>query len=123
VLTYTSSLLQAYTGDQFENGKYLLHEHPRWATSWGVREIDDLVKAPEVRLVRGDQCQFGAEVMRGRLQGSPVLKPTGFLTNPTAIANALERRCQGRNGNCSREKGGKHAHCEGRIAADAAVYP
>ena len=109
--------------DQLENGKYFLHEHPRWASSWGVPEVNDMVHTPGVRLVHGDQCQFGAEVKRGKLQGSPVLKPIGFLTNSTAIANALEQRCQGRNGACSRAKGGKHAQCQGTIATDAAIYP
>ena len=50
-------------------------------------------------------------------------KPTGFLTNGKCITAALSRRCQGRDGRCSRPGGGNHAECNGKIAREAAIYP
>ena len=40
--------------------------------------------------VHCDQCQFGASVKHGKLKGEPVKKPTGFMTNASEVANALE---------------------------------
>ena len=53
------------------------------------------MSAPTVRLAKGDQCQYGAEAQRGSGKGSPVLKPSGFLTNSNAVAEVLSRRCTG----------------------------
>jgi len=118
-LAFVASLYK----DQIEGGRYFIHEHPKWATSWGENEIDELMSIPGVEVAHGDQCQYGAEVSRGPRKGSPILKPTGFMTNSAAVHTALSHRCQGKNGECSRGKGGRHAHCEGRIASDAAIYP
>ena len=76
-----------------------------------------------VRMVTGDQCQFGAEVVHGNKTGRPIKKPTGFMTNSVHIADQLALRCKGLAGKCSRAKGGEHAMAEGRIARDASVYP
>ena len=51
------------------------------------------------------------------------MKPTGFMTNSPCIAQALSRRCEGRNGQCSRAKGGIHRTCSGKHARMAQKYP
>ena len=73
--------------------------------------------------VRGDQCQYGAEIKHGEHKGQPITKPSGFMTNSPAVARALSLRCSGSNGECSRPQGGRHQLCSGRHAKDAAVYP
>ena len=109
--------------EQLEGGRYFLHEHPAGATPWQVPSIDELTQIPGVEKVIGDQCQYGAEIQRGPRRGDPVKKPSGFLTNSPEIAKALSKRCQGRDDFCSRDKGGRHRHCEGIRARDAAIHP
>ncbi len=109
--------------EQIENGRYFIHEHPQWATSWQLEEMAGLMEVPGVIRVRGDQCQYGAEIVRGKNRGAPVMKPTGFLTNSQAVAEALSKTCGSIDGTCSRRKGGRHQLCSGRHAKDAAVYP
>ena len=47
--------------DQLDAGRYFLHEHPRWATSWSVACIEKIAGHPKVQTVHGDQCQYGAQ--------------------------------------------------------------
>jgi hypothetical protein len=91
--------------EQLDDGHYFLHEHPRYATSWQLEVMQDLMDVPGVQLAHGDQCQYGAEVQRGPLKGSPVMKPSGFLTNSPAMFQAMSRRCTGSNKQCSRPGG------------------
>jgi len=58
-----------------------------------------------------------------REKGSPILKPTGFMTNSDQLAAALSRRCQGTRGQCSRPTGGVHRLCSGKHARAAQKYP
>ena len=109
--------------EQHQGGRLFLHEQPQSATSWNLRCLKSLAEIPGVGRVVGDQCQFGAEVKNGKLRGSPVKKPTGFLSNSAEVLRALSRRCTGQSGECSRPRGGHHALCSGQIAKDAAIYP
>ena len=106
--------------EQIQAGRYFLHEHPRSASSWKLPAMEELMKIPGVVLTHGDQCQYGAQVAHGPLKGCPVKKLIGFLSNSKSISSALSRTCSGTGGACSR--GGKHAHCSGRIAKEAAIY-
>ncbi len=106
-----------------DNGRYFIHEHPKCALSWGTDAISGILSDERVHRVRADQCQYGAVVVNGHLQGKPILKPTGFMSNSLKVLEKLGRRCRGRGGTCSRPTGGSHAICSGRIARDAAVYP
>ncbi len=108
--------------EQLEGGRYFLHEHPKYATSWMEQCMANLQDVPGVDLVHADQCQYGAEVLVGIHRGRPIKKPTGFLSNAPKLLDHLRRRCERRDGLCSRRKGGRHAICEGRIARDAARY-
>jgi hypothetical protein len=109
--------------EQMADGHYFLHEHPSLATSWQLKCMEELMSAPTVRLAKGDQCQYGAEAQRGSAKGSPILKPSGFLTNSNAVAEVLSRRCTGAQGQCPRSGGGAHVSCTGIRAKDAARYP
>ena len=81
------------------------------------------MSAPTVLLARGDQCQYDAEAESGSPKGSPILKPSGFLTNSRAVAEAFSRRCSGACGQCSRPGGGAHVSCTGKRAQESSVYP
>ena len=109
--------------EQVEAGRYFLHEYPDGASSWQEECILNLLKIPGVGRMSSDQCQLGAEVMYGKLKGHPIRKRTGFLSNGEEILKTLSERCTGKDGRCSRRKGGVHAQCAGRIARDAARYP
>ncbi len=96
--------------EQIEDGLDFLHEHPRWASSWRVPSMEALKMIDGVELVQGDQCQYGAEVKRGKQTGSPILKPTGFLSNSPKILEALSRRCSGRHGEVLKTGRGPSRH-------------
>ena len=77
--------------EQLAGNRYFLHEHPRFASSWDLECMQLLSSVPGVRTVRADQCQYGAEVPRGALKGSPVMKPTGFMSNSESCCELYRR--------------------------------
>ena len=77
---------------QMANGLYFLHEHPHNAKSWGSDVVKEMMSRPGVRRVRGDMCQYGM-VLRDAKGYGPALKPTGFMTNSSAIAERLSKIC------------------------------
>ena len=109
--------------EQLDGGRYFLHGHPLHASSWEIPSIARIMAMPNVQRVHGDQCQFGAEIQSGADRGSPIKKPSGFMTNSPAIANALNVQCQGQGGACARPSGGRHVQCSGLHAKQAAIYP
>ena len=72
--------------------------------------------------IHADQCQYDLGVIFGRGMGAPLKKPTGSMSNGPNILEALSRVCTGRNGVCSRRKGGRHGLCSGKVAKEAARY-
>ena len=104
--------------EQLKHGRYFLHEHPAYATSWQLEAMQRLMGEQGVTTSVADQCLYGC-LAEGE---SPVKKPTRFVTNSEEIAKQLGDRCQGRGGMCSRPEGGKHTQCRGRAARMAAVY-
>ena len=66
-----------------------------------------------------DQCQYGQQT----LKGDPMKKPTALMSNGEEILKALDKRCSGRGGRCSRRRGGDHVMVEGKLARLSAVYP
>ncbi len=109
--------------EQYEAGRFFLHEHPQTAESWSENSIKGILELPGVGLITADQCQLGQEVLVGQLKGRPVKKATGFMSNAPRLLERLHRRCGSRDGNCTRSKGGRHAVCQGKVATAAARYP
>ena len=99
-----------------DRGAYFLHEHPNSATSWKEACILPVLKLNGVQRITADQCQLGQEDE----EGNPIRKPTGFMSNSPEMLVQLHRRCFGRNGLCSRPKGGQHAHAS---ASERSVPP
>ncbi len=108
--------------EQVEGGRFFLHEHPRSASSWQERGVQEVQQLEGVDVITADQCQFGLEVMYGIHNGLPVRKPTGFMSNAPRLLQRLSKRCEGQGSECSRTKGGKHVTAQGRVARDAARY-
>ena len=80
--------------------------------------MKDILKLPGVKKVVGDQCQLGQE-----FEQDPVKKATGWLSNSNEILKHIGVRCEGRDGRCSRLKGGIHRTCNGKVAKASQVYP
>ncbi len=56
-------------------------------------------------------------------RGKPIRKATGFMSNSPELLKALNRKCVGTDGGCSRRAGGQHLHLTGDHARRAAQYP
>ena len=91
------------------------------------------MQLPRIRRSRVDQCQYGAQAPHGRLKSSPVMKPTGFMSNSLEMLQALSKRCTSSRASafdstasavpwCSRKQDGKHAPCAGNICREMAKY-
>ena len=104
--------------EQMKHGRYFLHEHPAYATSWQEDAMKTFMSEANVESATCDQCLYGCF----SADGSPVKKPTTFITNAPELAQQLRRRCTGRGGACSRVGGGQHAQCRGKTARMAAMY-
>ncbi len=70
------SLSELYR-EQMRHGRYLLHEHPAYATSWQEPCIEKLMREKGAETATCDLCQYGSV----DADGSPIKKPTKFLTN------------------------------------------
>ncbi len=114
-------VMQLYK-EQIEAGRFFLHEHPSGAGSWEETCCREVMELPNVQRVNADQCQYDNECTFGLQKGLPVKKPTGFMSNAPRLLARLEKKCAGRDGFCSRRKGGQHAKCEGKVAKLAAKY-
>ncbi len=78
---------------QMRNGRWFLHEHPASATSWGLREVQQLRAENEVMAAEADQCMYGLKTNGPGGRMVPAQKPTRFLTNSWAIAGELNQKC------------------------------
>ena len=102
---------------QVAAGRYFLHDHPVAASSWKEQCVQEILRLPGVQRVNGDQCQFGQQTAAG----SPVKKPTGWMSNAEEILHMLRLRCTGRGGKCRRRQGGAHVTCSGEVAKRVAI--
>ena len=57
------------------------------------------------------------------MNGRPIRKPTYCMSNAPETLKALETRCLGQRGECSRRAGGQHVPCSGLTARRAAIFP
>ena len=103
--------------EQMRHGRYFVHEHPAYASSWQEETVQKLLDESGVTRATCDQCLYGCES-----GGEPIKKPTTFMTNSDEIARQLDQRCKGRGGDCSRPQSGRHIQCRGKVARMAALY-
>ena len=52
-LVHLQFMVELYR-EQLDNGRYFLHEHPEWATSWTLPLMKDLLDDPRVARTRAD---------------------------------------------------------------------
>ena len=103
---------------QAQAGRYFVHEHPAYATSWdepGTREIRGM---PGVGTVLAHQCQHG---MVDPVTKHPIKKPTRYMSNSPHILKAMAQTCWGIGGTCT--NGEPHEPCRGKTAKAAAIFP
>lgn len=102
---------------QVAASRTFVHEHPRYAKSWAVKEVIAVEQLPGVQRVSFDQCRFGLE---GPVSGQAIRKSTSFLTNNDKVKSTFDRvRC-----NCI----GKHLRIMGsehgtQLSTHCAHYP
>ena len=102
--------------DQLREGRHFLHEHPAWAKSWGLPEIQQITNRPEVVVVEMHQCQYGMTQRDSQGHIRPILKPTRWATSAIELAKLLSRKCPDRIGH-------NHLLLEDGRAKAAAIYP
>ena len=98
---------------QIENGRLFIHEHPWYATSWGVGAMKTITKQKGVLTAYVDQCMYGQQVFSEGDWGL-AKKPTGFATNSKFIFERLQKSC---------DKSHEHKSLMGGVAVQAAAYP
>ena len=105
---------------QKDAGRLFLQKHPSQADSWEERCVTQLLSSDGVGKVEMDQCQLG----QSDSAGSPIRKPTQWMSNGQHVVKALHKRCPGRGGWCQQGKAWKrHRPCYGAVAKAAAIYP
>ena len=67
---------------QAKAGRYFLHEHPAYASSWQTEIIESIMNDDFVIKAACDQCQYGS----ADDNGNPVKTPTSFMTNAPELA-------------------------------------
>ena len=77
------------TNFQMKHGRLFYFEHPWTASSWGLPEIQSVLKRESVYLSKFDQCAYGLKPPRGR----PMRKTTGMMHNIPAMNARLNKRC------------------------------
>ena len=95
--------------EQMRHGRYFVHEHSAYATSWQHASVEKLLGEIGVEKAICDQCLYGGTAENVDL----VKKRTTCMTDAPELAKELRDRCQGRGGDCSQPGGVKHAQCRG----------
>ena len=67
--------------EQLAAGRHFLFEHPAWASSWSLPELQSLAETPGVLGQRADQCMYGLVTPDGDGNDAPAKNPTGFLSS------------------------------------------
>jgi hypothetical protein len=100
--------------------RYFLHEQPYGAWSWSFDFVKELREMPGVHFVRGVQCGFGQWSRDVHGEGL-VLKPTGWLTNSSEVAERVGVECSNKTAPSATPH--RHIHLVNGKASAAEVYP
>ena len=84
--------------EQAKHSRYFLHEHPAYATSYQNDVIKGMLEEKGVERATAGQRMYGCESE----DGSPVKKPTTFITSAEELSKQLRARCCGKNRHCQR---------------------
>ena len=103
---------------QLSEGRYFIHEHPAYASSWDEDCTRQIMELAGTQIVLADQCRHG---MKDRATGNPVKKPTKYMSNAPEVLKELGKLCRGGKGVCG--NGRPHQPCSGRTAKEAGIFP
>ena len=99
---------------QQRRGRYFLFEHPAYATSWKLPQMQEFLNSPGVDTTIGDMCMYGLVTPnKDRTGFLPAKKPTQFMSNSWYILKELGTRC---------DHSHEHQHLMGGRANKAAEY-
>ncbi|CAK0894978.1 unnamed protein product, partial [Prorocentrum cordatum] len=106
---------------QLEANAYFLHEHPKRAASWKLKEMEELAADPRVFKVHGPMCNWNLRAENKHGETGYIRKETTWLTNSVELAKTLR-------GVCANHRGGpmhRHLHLIGgeRVKAAASYTP
>ena len=107
--------------EQSRAGRYFLHEHPFGPSSWLDPRVTALQKRNGVFIVSSLMCCFHAKVETkdgSRDVDKFVCKPTKWMTNLKALAQALGKRCS----NSNEPSFHRHIVLTGGLAKMASTY-
>ena len=99
--------------EQLAAGRHFLFEHPAWASSWDMPELQSLADTPGVLWQKADQCMYGLTSPDDDGIDTPAKKPTGFLSSSWCILEELSVQC---------DHAHEHQHLMGGRASAAALY-
>ncbi len=94
------------------DGLFIL-QHPQASKAWRLGCVSKLLVVRGLVQTTFDMCQYGMVSRDGEGEGH-VQKPTTILSNSTAVAEKLHRRCDGNH---------QHLHLGGSRANRAVQYP
>ena len=69
---------------QHRAGRFFVHEHPAWATSWREKCVQAVIKETGAKLTRIDQCIYGRKAIK--YGDHPDLREQKLLQEPQAHA-------------------------------------
>ena len=99
---------------QHTSGRHFICEKPQSSRAWSLNEVVKLAYHEGVEKATFHQCMYGLEA-RDKHGVAPAYKPTSVLTNHSALAEVLQKRCDGNH---------RHAQLVGKGACtQAARYP
>ena len=105
--------LELMRGQQ-QRGRYFLFEHPAYATSWKLPQMQEFLNSPGVDTTIGDMCMYGLVTPnKDRTGFLPAKKPTQFMSNSWYVLKELGTRC---------DHSHEHQHLMGGRASRAAEY-
>ena len=79
-------------GMQLEGGRHFLHEHPKNATSWTMREVQEFAETPGVLTAECDMCAYGLKIVDEKGEAL-VQKRSKFLTSSPEVCKRINLQC------------------------------
>ena len=78
---------------QVQHNRYFIFEHPRGATSWKTRSIQELLAVPGVFTNYIDMCAYGLRARDAEGEGA-VKKTTTLMSNLPAVRGGNDQTMQ-----------------------------
>ena len=91
---------------QHRAGRFFVHEHPAWATSWRERCVQEVIRETGAKLTRIDQCMYGLMSKDTQGEWHPAKKPTILMSNMDTIENYVSNTRDGSHKHTPFEGGG-----------------